>query len=291
MYEINEAIDAPAADGSDDLELSDIFYTNNKKRNVFQVKLTSRGFCLLRDSAGGTKEQNVELNDIIGGRCMRFNKNRRSLGKACTCSSSSTSISRSRNSPKHIDEDDYMDASAYLYVFAYVLKKNLRSTLRRERTVLTLRFRSFDKFEDNIHEAEKWNLALKYHKKKVLVYQSHVLTGDQRRLLILLNPKSGPGKARELFHQQILPVLNEAEIPYDLYVTKHANYARDFVRIKSISTWAGIIVVGGDGLFHEVLNGLLQRADWEEVLPKTPIGIVPCGSGNGLARTIAHLYK
>ena len=34
--------------------------------------------------------------------------------------------------------------------------------------------------------------------------------------------------------------------------------------------------VGGDGLVHEVLNGLMDRADREKAI-KIPIGIIPTG--------------
>ena len=47
----------------------------------------------------------------------------------------------------------------------------------------------------------------------------------------------------------------------------------------------GIVVVSGDGLLYEIVNGMLNRKDWLEIR-KIPIGIIPGGSGNGVA---AHL--
>ena len=35
-------------------------------------------------------------------------------------------------------------------------------------------------------------------------------------------------------------------------------------------------MIGGDGTFHEVINGLLNRGDHQKI----PIGIIPAGSGN-----------
>lgn len=49
------------------------------------------------------------------------------------------------------------------------------------------------------------------------------------------------------------------------------------------------IQVGGDGIVFEVINGIFERWDWSEVAPKLPIGVIPGGSGNGLARSIAHI--
>lgn len=40
----------------------------------------------------------------------------------------------------------------------------------------------------------------------------------------------------------------------------------------------------------QVYNGLLARPDWEEAI-QFPIGIIPGGSGNGLARSVAHWLR
>jgi sphingosine kinase len=114
---------------------------------------------------------------------------------------------------------------------------------------------------------------------------------EERKLLVLLNPKSGPGKAREIFQQRVVPILAEAEVCFDLYVTKHANYARDFVRTKNIYQWRGLVVVGGDGIVFEVINGLFEREDWQKAIKELPIGVIPCGSGNGLAKAISYAVE
>ena len=38
---------------------------------------------------------------------------------------------------------------------------------------------------------------------------------------------------------------------------------------------------------HEVVNGLAQRPDWNEI-SKIPFGIIPGGSGNALNCSILH---
>ncbi|KAM7357380.1 sphingosine kinase 2 [Cochliomyia hominivorax] len=273
-------------------ELRDTFYSNCKKYNVFHVRLNSDGLLLRRDtSSGGHKDHIINICDIIGGRCVWIQKSV-SFAMASTCGACTPNVTEKKNN--HCDEHE----DAYLYVFAYILKKNLRNVLRRERTVITLRFRSFDSREDNMREAEKWYKMLKFHRSNYLLYceikneestERKIL--DKNRLLILLNPKSGSGKARELFNQQVVPILNEAEVSYDIHVTKHSNYAFDFVRQKNISIWSCIVAIGGDGLFHEILNGLLKRNDWKKVVNNITLGIVPCGSGNGLARSIAHYFQ
>ena len=48
--------------------------------------------------------------------------------------------------------------------------------------------------------------------------------------------------------------------------------------------WKGIVTVGGDGTFYEVVNGIFARPDWQDVLKQVPLGVIPAGSGNGLSR-------
>ncbi|XP_017000944.2 sphingosine kinase 1 [Drosophila takahashii] len=297
-------------------DVSDTFYTSQRKKgsHVFRVRLDATGFTLQRESPGGSivKEQQVRISDIVGARCMRPKKSRRlAMSGACACSSgnpNSPAISASGgdhhqravntpskcsiNSRENLPADG--DVSAFLYVFAYVLKKrSLRTELHRERTVLTLRFRSFDTFEDNMREADRWYRSLRWQLHRTLeeIFVAPAADERRRRVLVLLNPKSGSGDAREVFNMHVVPVLNEAEVPYDLYVTKHSNFAIEFLSTRSLDAWCCVVAVGGDGLFHEIVNGLLQRQDWAHVLPHLALGIIPCGSGNGLARSIAHCYN
>ena len=47
----------------------------------------------------------------------------------------------------------------------------------------------------------------------------------------------------------------------------------------------GVVCVSGDGLIHEVMAGLMTHAEPDAAI-KTPIGIIPGGSGNGVAKSI-----
>ena len=37
---------------------------------------------------------------------------------------------------------------------------------------------------------------------------------------------------------------------------------------------------------YEVMQGLVQRADPRKTLKSVPLGVIPCGSGNGLAKSV-----
>ncbi|KAG7295795.1 hypothetical protein JYU34_020850 [Plutella xylostella] len=291
MAELNSRKDVPNdiegnyADSKEQVYLEETFYILSKKNAVFRVRLTSKGLSLSKETDGNSKEQTILLRDIIGSKCMRSKRRRPGAG-SCVCSSLVS------HQLKVVDENsgdlDENDVSAYLYVYAYILKQNRRAS-KRERTTITLRFRSFDKYEDNNKEAQKWRTTIKC----LIAGQSvsHVPPVAEKKLLILLNPKSGPGKARELFQTKVAPILQEAEVPYDLHVTKYANYAREFVRTRNVYAWRGIVAVGGDGVLFEVINGMFERLDWQQALAEVPLAALPCGSGNGLARSICHLYN
>ena len=44
---------------------------------------------------------------------------------------------------------------------------------------------------------------------------------------------------------------------------------------------------GGDGLVYEVVNGIMDRCDAETVLKRIKIGVIPCGTANGLVASLA----
>lgn len=224
--------------------LEETFYVLTKKSSTFRVRLTKTGLSLIKECESNIKEQTIPIKSIIGCRCMRSKKQRNS----CSCQS------LPRGSLKVVDENsgerDDSDISAYLYIYAYILRSCRGIPTRRERTIITLRFRSFDRYDDNNKEAQRWRTAIKQLIRGENVTNTNVLDftivsrpKEDRRLLVLLNPKSGAGKGRNIFQQKIVPLLLEAEIPYDLHITKHANYARQFIRTCNIFQWNGVIVV------------------------------------------------
>uniref|UniRef100_H3AJD1 sphingosine kinase n=1 Tax=Latimeria chalumnae TaxID=7897 RepID=H3AJD1_LATCH len=106
-----------------------------------------------------------------------------------------------------------------------------------------------------------------------------------RRLLLLVNPYGGRGQAMHYCQTCILPMISEADITYNLIKTERQNHARELVRDIILSEWDGIVIISGDGLLYEVINGLMERPDWEKAI-KIPVGILPCGSGNALAGAV-----
>jgi sphingosine kinase len=59
-------------------------------------------------------------------------------------------------------------------------------------------------------------------------------------------------------------------------VTTHANHAAEIIGEYNLEPIEGIVIVSGDGMLYEVLNGLLNRKDWNKVR-NIPIGVIPGG--------------
>lgn len=104
-----------------------------------------------------------------------------------------------------------------------------------------------------------------------------------RKLRILINPIGGPGKATQLFKSRILPILEAAGCILDTTVTTHAYHGIQLARELPLEQkFDAIACVSGDGMIHEVLNGLAQRSDAMNAL-QIPVVPIPAGSGNAIA--------
>jgi diacylglycerol kinase family enzyme len=64
-------------------------------------------------------------------------------------------------------------------------------------------------------------------------------------------------------------------------------HAQEFMKDYDLSHITGIVIAAGDGTLYEVINGLMSRPDWETAI-KTPIGMLPTGSGNGIAASLLY---
>ncbi|CAI9743230.1 sphingosine kinase A-like [Octopus vulgaris] len=85
------------------------------------------------------------------------------------------------------------------------------------------------------------------------------LPNRKKSLLVIVNPVSGRKKGLKTC-QKILPFFELANIKTEVIVTKEKGHASKLLKEKDLSDIDGIVLVGGDGTYYEVLNGLLYRA-------------------------------
>lgn len=93
--------------------------------------------------------------------------------------------------------------------------------------------------------------------------------------LLIVNPISG-GMDKEELSENAIAALEERGFHPSLCVTTKAGDARLFAREAVRCGVPYVIVAGGDGTVNETASALVDT--------DTALGILPCGSGNGLAR-------
>ncbi|CAN9516147.1 unnamed protein product [Ophioblennius macclurei] len=109
------------------------------------------------------------------------------------------------------------------------------------------------------------------------------------KLLVFINPYGGKGKGRQIYHSLVAPLFELAGISSHVIVTERANQARDHLLKKDLTGFDGVVCVGGDGMFSELLHGLIGRTQQEAGLCENDpavalqpcplhIGIIPAGS-------------
>ena len=81
-------------------------------------------------------------------------------------------------------------------------------------------------------------------------------------IMIYVNPFSGTGKARQIL-PHVIKMLDKAHVTYKVHSTERANDARERASELDMNIIDSIVTISGDGLFHEVINGLCNRSDWE----------------------------
>ncbi|KAG0362206.1 sphinganine kinase lcb4 [Gamsiella multidivaricata] len=112
----------------------------------------------------------------------------------------------------------------------------------------------------------------------------HVYKGLKRgrHFKVLVNPFGGQGHAKRIWEHTAEPLFKAAACTYDLTYTTHRYHAKEIAKDLDIKAYDAIVSVSGDGVLHEVINGLMERPD-AIVAHKLPLGAIPGGSGNALS--------
>ncbi|XP_017283611.1 sphingosine kinase 1-like [Kryptolebias marmoratus] len=186
---------------------------------------------------------------------------------------------------------DGADVGAYFTAYFYPFKRRWMSAgVTRQRVEQCFRVALVQDPLVNLREAERWARAIRDASVLQAPRRDGVVYAELRRpcrTMILVNPHSGRGQALPLFNDHVQGMLTEACVPYTLVITEHQNHARELVRKADLSQWDALVIMSGDGLLFEVINGLMEREDWQQAI-QTPLGILPGGSGNALAASIHH---
>ena len=104
---------------------------------------------------------------------------------------------------------------------------------------------------------------------------------DFGRTLIIANPAAQSGAAREVAErlQRFLDMTARSS-QFDLVLTERMGHAKELA--AQAQGYRTVIALGGDGVIHEVVNGLMTQD--EAVRPA--LAVLPVGSGNDFAQTL-----
>ena len=97
----------------------------------------------------------------------------------------------------------------------------------------------------------------------------------KRKILAVINPISGTSN-KEFMPETIARCIDPDKFDVVVRFTQHASHATLLTEEAIKEGFYGVIAVGGDGTINEVAAALRDSS--------TALGIIPCGSGNGLAR-------
>ena len=102
---------------------------------------------------------------------------------------------------------------------------------------------------------------------------------------IINNPISGRKKNNYKKIKAVFDYLDENNIEYRLYESQYYRHPVELARLITTENESGdLIVIGGDGTFNEVLNGISDFSKWN-------VGLIPSGSGNDFASIIGLSKK
>jgi len=97
----------------------------------------------------------------------------------------------------------------------------------------------------------------------------------KKKIVFIINPKSGTSK-KELIPELIWSELDQTIFEPEVLFTEYRGHGSELARMYVKDGVDYVVAVGGDGTVNEVARELIHSA--------TALGIVPVGSGNGLAR-------
>ena len=97
----------------------------------------------------------------------------------------------------------------------------------------------------------------------------------KKKAVFIINLKSGTS-SKEAIPGLIDRTIDKEKFDYELVVTQYAGHASEIAAKAKSDGVELVVAVGGDGTVNEVARAIVHS--------QTALGIIPCGSGNGLAR-------
>ncbi|MDX1910086.1 MAG: diacylglycerol kinase family lipid kinase [Saprospiraceae bacterium] len=100
-----------------------------------------------------------------------------------------------------------------------------------------------------------------------------------RRIVFIVNPKAGTNLQKHI-RDSVDKHLNHKKFEYGIWLTEHPGHAAELTRKAIEEGYEIVVAVGGDGSVNEVASAMLGTS--------AILGIIPAGSGNGLAMHLGY---
>lgn len=109
---------------------------------------------------------------------------------------------------------------------------------------------------------------------------------EKAPVVVLSSPNSGAGQAGQSYTKVLLPILKHFRIAHSHISLTDEKTAEYLATNGQFTPGTIFILLCGDGVIHEVVNGLGQNPHFAQ--DDTPIRLcpIPCGTGNGLAASL-----
>ncbi len=95
------------------------------------------------------------------------------------------------------------------------------------------------------------------------------------KTVFVLNPRAGKNLHRPKLREQIGQFIRDHNLDATIELTTARGHAIKLARTAAMTGTERVVAVGGDGTMNEVAQGIVGTS--------TILGLIPCGSGNGLA--------
>ena len=99
----------------------------------------------------------------------------------------------------------------------------------------------------------------------------------------MINPFGGKGSAQKWYYRDIEPIFAAAHCEVDVERTAYSGHAVEIAEKLDPDEYDVIASCSGDGLPHEVFNGLGKKRDAGMALSKVAVVQLPCGTGNAMS--------
>ncbi|EMD00710.1 hypothetical protein BAUCODRAFT_180475 [Baudoinia panamericana UAMH 10762] len=111
-------------------------------------------------------------------------------------------------------------------------------------------------------------------------------TKRRKRIKVLINPFGGKGQAQKIWTREVEPLFAAAKCEVDVEKTAYRGHATEIAEKIDPNQVDVVACASGDGLPHEVFNGLAKQTHPRRALRKVAVTQIPCGSGNAMSMNL-----